>query len=636
MNAVARSFPFLGSLLTGSLIFAAAFSEAAPRAETFWPVDDVRVGMKGQGRTVMKGTKIETFDAEVLGVLKNVSPGRDLVLCRLSGLDLEKTGVIAGMSGSPVYIQGKLLGAVAYAWAFGKEPIAGITPFCQMARYVASYERRDLAGKQHTPPSKTQGVPPKEQRKNIGLSAPLSFNGKTYDAITVSDTFYESQPTSANGLWLTPLRTPLAATGLTPHSLSLLEGQMKHFGMVPMQGGAVSSKIVEQERETPLLPGSALTVALIQGDFDLSGIGTVTHVDGKRVFGWGHPFFGVGSCEFPLMTGYVHAIYPRVSLSFKMGSPIRTVGVINADVSTCIAGWLDREPDMLPVRMTVRRSPEQYKTFNVKVVRQRTMIGPLVFTCLTNSVDMEGELPEELTAHLKAQIDIEGRPPVIINDIFSGSTFSGGRAPQALFTQISAVINQLTFNNFQELRINNIECTSEIQPGRRTADIEAVELDSDTYAPGETLKAVVFVRPYKGLRQPVPVTLDLPADLPEGSYTATVSDDLANARQELRDNPNLGSPQCLDHVFDALNVLTSVKRTSVVLRLPMPGTGVALEGKTLPRLPPSMVHILGSSRRTGTQTLNSALVARASTDWVVQGVDTIRFTVAKKKRFVNQ
>src|SRR5262249_44125762 len=118
---------------------------AGPRPDSYWNVDDVRLGMKGQGRTVMHGTKIEPFDAEVLGVLKNTSPGRDMVLCRLSGLNLDKTGVIAGMSGSPVYIEGKLLGAVAYAWAFGKEPIAGITPFSQMHAFVEAYERRDLA-----------------------------------------------------------------------------------------------------------------------------------------------------------------------------------------------------------------------------------------------------------------------------------------------------------------------------------------------------------------------------------------------------------------------------------------------------------------------------------------------------------
>ena len=622
MHAITRICLF--SACVGLAAFLSPLSpnaRATPKTETYWQVEDIRPGMKGQGRTVMKGTRIDNFDAEVLGVLKNTSPGRDMVLCRLSGLDLDKTGVIAGMSGSPIFIQGKLLGAVAYAWPYGKEPIAGITPFCQMVSYVAAYERRDVAEKNNS--------------KRIGLNSPLLIEGKEYDTVTVSDDYDNPQPTAGDGLWLMPLRTPLAASGFTAHSLKILGNQLKHSGLVPMQGGAVSNKIVQAERDVAMLPGGALSVALVLGDFDLSGIGTVTHVEGKRVYGWGHPFFGLGSCEFPLMTGYVHAIYPRVSLSFKMGSPIRTVGVINADVSTCIAGWLERQPDMMPMRMIVTRGgTDESKTFNVQVVRQRTMIAPLVQTVLTNSVDMEGDLPEEMTAHLKASIEIEGRPPLVIHDTFSGSSFSGGRAPQAIYSQVANVISQLTFHSYEPVRINRIDCVTEIEPGRRTAEIEAVEVEADTYAPGETLKAVVFLRPYKGLRERVPVTLELPSDLPEGSYIATVGDDLANARQLVRDNPNLSNPQNLDHVFEGLKVLTSVKRTNLVVRLPLGGTGVALEGKSLPNLPPSMVQIFGSSRRTGSQTMNGSVVSRRATDWVVQGSDTIRFTVAKNKQYL--
>jgi hypothetical protein len=619
MEVTPRVVWLISVLLAAIALVTVQAAGRAPRQENCWRVEEVRAGMKGHGKTVMKGTRIETFDAEVLGVLKNTSPGRDMVLCRLSGLNLDKTGVIAGMSGSPVYLDGKLLGAVAYAWAFGKEPIAGITPFCQMHGYVEAYERRDLA----------------EERKarEVGLNQPLHLGGRDYDRVTIWDSFDEPQPTAGDGLWMVPLKTPLAATGLTPHSLELLRRRFPGTGLVSVQGGGLGGKVAPEEREAVIEPGAALSVALITGDFDLSGIGTVTHVEGKRVYGWGHPFFGVGACEFPLMTGYVHAIYPRQSLSFKMGSPLKTVGVINADVSTCIAGWLDRQPDMLPVRMTVRREPgSAAKTFNVKLVRQRAMIAPLVYTALTNSVDMEGELPEELTAEMKARIEVEGRPPVVIHDVFSGASFSGGRAPQALYSQIASVVTLLTYNGYRPVRIQRIDCTTHIKTGRRTAEIEAVELDSETYAPGETLKATVFVRPHKGLQQRLPVSLKLPADLPEGEYTATVCDDLANARHELRDNPCLSNPQSLDQVFAALKVQTTVHRTNLVVRVPHGGVGVALNGKALPNLPPSMVQILGSSRRTGAQTMTGALVSRQPTEWVVQGSESVRFQVTKNKR----
>src|SRR5262249_24598333 len=280
------------------------------------------------------------------------------------------------------------------------------------------------------------------------------------------------------------------------------------------QGGAVSGKVADKEKDIALEPGGPLVVTMIRGDFDMSGIGTVTHIEGNRVYGWGHPFFGLGGCQFPLMTGYIHTVCPRQSISVKMGWPLKTVGVINADVSTCIAGWLGRKPDLLPMKMTVRRIPEgEAKTFNVELVRQRTLLTNLVFTALSNSVDMEGEFPEELTADMTVRIEIEGQEPITIKDTFSGPLFSGSRTQQALFSPVAQVVNLLTSNTFKPVRIKSIETDTIIRPGRRSADIEAVELESDTYAPGDTLKATVFVRPFKGSPQRFPVALKLPEDL---------------------------------------------------------------------------------------------------------------------------
>jgi hypothetical protein len=605
----------------GVLFLPLATVQAGLKPESYWNVDDVRAGMKGYGRTVLKGTKLESFDAEVLGVLKNTSPGRDMVLCKLSGLNLDKTGIIAGMSGSPVYIDGKLLGAVAYAWAFGKEPIAGVTPFSQMHGYVSAFEQRDLL----------------EQAKptRVGLHSPIRIGGRKFDTVNVTESASEPVPATADGLWMVPLKTPLAATGFTARSLTLLEKECQSAGLVPMQGGGASASVVEQEKNTPLQPGSPLAVALITGDFDLSGIGTVTHIEGNRVYGWGHPYFGSGACDYPLMTGFIHAIYPRQSVSFKLGSPLRTVGVINADVSTCIAGWLDRKPDMIPLRMTVNYGPdENSKTFYVQVVRQRSLLAPLVYAALTNSVDMEGELPEELTAELQTRIEVDGQAPVVMKDTYSGSSYSGGRAPQALYHQISALLNLLNYNSYKPIRINRIECETKILPGRRTADIEAIELDSESYSPGDTVKATAFLRPYKGLRQRLPVSLKLPSDLPEGAYSATVCDDLTNARLELRDNPSLSNPRSLDQVFESVRVQTAAKRTNLVLRVPINAVGVVLNGKSLPDLPASMVQILGNSRRTGAQPMGGALVSRQATSWVLQGSESVRFTVTKNKKLV--
>src|SRR5262249_23377715 len=197
---------FVFVFAAGVLFLPLATVQAGLKPESYWNVDDVRAGMKGYGRTVMKGTKLETFDAEVLGVLKNTSPGRDMVLCRLSGLNLDKTGIIAGMSGSPIYIDGKLLGAAAYAWAFGKEPIAGVTPFSQMHDYVSAFEQRDLL---------EQARPTR-----VGLRTPVHAEGRRLDTVTVSESAEAAAPMAADSLWMVPLKTPLAATGFTEHSLA--------------------------------------------------------------------------------------------------------------------------------------------------------------------------------------------------------------------------------------------------------------------------------------------------------------------------------------------------------------------------------------------------------------------------------
>src|SRR5262249_41027840 len=193
--------------------------------------------------------------------------------------------------------------------------------------------------------------------------------------------------------------------------------------LMGVQGGKTTAGVAQEEKDAALEPGGPLAVTLISGDFDLSGIGTVTHVEGNRVWGWGHPFMSLGACSLPMCTGYIHAVYPRQTVSFKMGSPLRPVAVMDADVSTSIAGCDRRKPDLLPVRMGVALDKSEKRTFNVEVARHPALLAPLVYTALSNAVDMEGELPQEMTAQFSARIELDGHEPLVIKDTFSG--FSG-------------------------------------------------------------------------------------------------------------------------------------------------------------------------------------------------------------------
>src|SRR5262245_62152369 len=237
---------------------------------------------------------------------------------------------------------------------------------------------------------------------------------------------------------------------------------------------------------------------------------------------------------------------------------------------------------------------------------------------------MEGDLPEEITAVLNVRVEVEGYDAIVIRDVFSGSSISGGRAPQSLYGQVASLVGLLTTTTLEPLRITRIDAETEIQTGRRSAEIEAVEAVNDVCAPGETFRANVFIRPYKGLPQRMPVALKIPDDLPEGSYSVQITDDTTAARLDLRDNPALGNPQTVRQLFAALKMQTDAKRTNLVARLPVPGAGVAMDGKAMPNLPPSMVTILGNSRKSGAQTMGRSVVARHPTDWVVLGSESVR------------
>jgi hypothetical protein len=250
---------------------------------------------------------------------------------------------------------------------------------------------------------------------------------------------------------------------------------------------------------------------------------------------------------------------------------------------------------------------------------------------MVNCLDMEGDMPDEMTARFKVRVDLEGHRPLVFEDVYSGPNYSGAKGPSAMFAPVGMLLQQVSANNFQNLRVKAVDGMIEVLAGRRTADIEGAELDSDILAPGEKLKATVLLRPYKGQRQRINLSLDLPVDLPEGNYTALIGDDLNNVRAELRDNPHLNSPQGLPQLFDGLQLLLSARRTNLVLRVPTQAGGVAINGMALPDLPPSVVQLLSSSRRSGTQPINTALVTRRDTGWVVQGSDTLRFQVTKNK-----
>jgi hypothetical protein len=593
-----------------------------PDPKTYWDVSQIRPGMKGVGRTVMLGTKPEEFGAEVLGVMRDVNPGRDMILCRLTGCNLEHAGIIQGMSGSPIFIDGKLLGAVAFAWEFAKDPIAGVTPFQQMIKYVRSNDRR-IAAEAMDP---TRGPFHAAGRPASPILQELA--GAEADAISPSPLAVAVSGGGFGGM--TPIVTPLAASGFSPRALSLLGERLRPLGMAPVAGGGAPDQIIRSEGDRPLLPGSPLSVALVTGDFDLSGIGTVTHVEGNRVYAFGHPMFSLGACEFPLMTGYIHTVYPRASVSMKMGSPLKIVGVIDTDVSTSIAGRLGVKPDLLPVFIRVKTGHyADAQSYRVRIVREPILLPHLLMSVLTSAIDTEGNLPEELTAQMSATFQVKGSEPITFSDTFSGPRYTGPLGASALFSPLASIVNVLLRNTMAPVRIESIACDVEIEAGRKVAQIESVRLLSEIIEPGHELKALVTVKPYKGNRETIECSIPIPSDFPEGQSEVVVCDAANSIRRRLRNNPSLLEPRDLEGFLRTIRVQTEPKRKAVYVHIPSPERGVSIKGEDLPNLPGSVRAVFASKRETPTPQIRNDIIRVLSAGWVVEGMHSLRFTVAK-------
>jgi hypothetical protein len=609
-------------LVTLGAVFHSCATAGEPDPKSYWDVGQIRPGMKGVGQTVMVGTKLEEFGAEVLGVMRDVSPGRDMVLCRLTGCNLEHAGIIQGMSGSPIYIDGKLLGAVAFAWEFAKDPIAGVTPFSQMCQYVRSNDRRIAAESKSRAGGKFHAA---------SFGVPLLIDGLA-DEAPISP-LSSSQPITVSGGGIggmTPIVTPLAASGFGPRALNLLSDRLRPLGMAPMSGGAAPERVVREEGDRPLAPGSPLSIAMVMGDFDLSGIGTVTHVEGDRVYGFGHPMFSLGACEFPMMTGYIHTVYPRASVSMKMGSPLKVVGVIDTDVSTSVAGRIGPKPDMLPLSVRVKTSQfADAHTYRVQMVREPVLLPNLIMAVLTNAIDTEGNLPEELTAQLSATIRIKGFDPISVSDTFSGPRYTGPMGAAALFSPLASMVNILVKNSMAPVRIESIDCDVQIEPGRKVAQIDTVRLVSETIEPGHDLKAIVTLKPFKGERETVELSIPIPADFPEGPCEAVFCDAANSIRRKFRNDPAVLEPRDLNGVIQTIRIQTEPKRTAVYAHIPSPERGLSVQGQPLPNLPGSVRAVFASKREVPVSPIRTDMVRVAATGWVVEGMHSLRFMVAK-------
>jgi hypothetical protein len=563
--------------------------------------DEVERGMKGTAKTVFQGTQIEEFEVEILGKLANIGPGQNLILGRCSGGPLAETGVLSGMSGSPVYIDGKLIGAVAYSWGFSKDAIAGITPIEEMLT-VAAIDGEPRA-------RRTGGGVIADDLRRLHAPADIA----EFMAARITDL----APRVAAGQ---PFRLPVSVTGVGAVGLAQMTPDLLAAGFLPIQGGGAGSDVAPSPT---IEPGGAVGLKLARGDIDISVTGTVTWVDGNRILAFGHPLFGLGEIDLPLTGARVEALLPSLNQSSRIASPLAEVGALRQDRAAAVFGVLGASARMIPVRLQLGGGPHGTHTFSFELADDPLLAPLLLYSALNGILANTERAFGNITMSLEqgSIIKLEGREDVELQNLFAGES-----AP-FYATGTSAYILYLLMNNdWAPPRIAGVNLILDYDPQPRTARIRRVTLDRYRVRAGETVEATVVLTPYRGPDVVLTREIVIPPETAPGRLTLRVGGALAVSRAEGAGPPVF--PRDLDQFIWLINNLRRNDRVYVVaLR---DDSGVYLGGARLPNLPPSVSSILTRPRSVGNFAVirqRGILEEEIPTGFAVEGLTTIQLDV---------
>ena len=448
----------------------AAVSTLTSGAATQMGVDEIRPGMVGIGRTVFDGVHVEEFKANIIGVLENViGTHRNLILAKLEGGPLAHTGVIAGMSGSPVYIDGKLIGAVSYALgSFSKEPIAGITPIAEMTTSTTfTTDVRPVGARVKVDYPLTQESLTAAFRRALNWNRP--FAERPNDAQFTGVSAVAGLGGSQLGTLLRPIATPLVMSGFEPDLADFLGGAFRDQGFVPTGGSAGGTRIGEAKYEGPLKPGDAVGVMLVGGDLQLGGTGTVTHIDGDRVYAFGHPMYNLGPIEFPMTRVYVYTVLPSLFSSMKLSTTGEIIGTVVQDRATAIAGRLGPGPRMIPVTISLESPRQPKQTFHFTVVNDQ-LFGPLMtYASILNTLGSYERQFGSATFSVRGAAKVKKHDEIAFNNLFSGEQASMNAA-----AYVVAPVTYLMGNDYEKVDVEGVDVTFGTTEEPKTAVLERV------------------------------------------------------------------------------------------------------------------------------------------------------------------
>jgi hypothetical protein len=552
------------------IVAAVALVASPSQTVSLMPIEDVRPGMIGVGRTVFAGTELEEFGVTVLGVMHNIiGPNRDLILARLDGGPLANTGVIQGMSGSPVYIDGRLVGAVSYSLgSFPKEPIAGLTPIAEMIADVGSRSPRpanaDLQISWPATPAQVFEALGRVARRAAAPLGHIPAGARLVGPASLAD--------------FAPALRPIGATLTFSGFESRVASHLQQALQTPVQQAARTAAAAPAT--APLRAGDPVGMSLVRGDLEMGATGTVTHVDGTRVYAFGHPFLNLGPTQLAMTEAHVFTVLPSLDSSMKLASLGNVIGTVTQDRATVVGGTLGAGPRELAVQLSLTSAGSPTQRFDFKVLNDPSLTPLFTYVALVNALTGWERQTGVMTLSAKGRVSFGPDAEILIDDVFTG--------PDALTAAAAAIagpLGTLLPNTFREVTADAVTVEVATTEVEEYSTIERAWLDTTRPAFGGRYGVHVQLRDYRGGTRVITVPVTMPAHS-EGPLTLLVADAATlneMQRNDLRPKPAATWQELVERTRD------TPRGNRIYVRLLAAGTGTVLAGDTMPALPGSVL-----------------------------------------------
>ena len=604
---------------------------------------EAKRGMKGYGLSVFQGTKVERFNVEVLGTLERVQGGGDLVMIRvLDGpVVTRNSGIIQGMSGSPVYINGKLLGAVAIGFPFPKEPIGGVTPITEMIEGALPDNSPAAApvkvARAELPGDSTFAAPPQAVEGAYVPKEPLQIGARRVARVAVSSDFRLpswSGPDAAATMAMRPCTRLVLMSGISPTSLPRWNRLFAPYGLTPMIGGGAMSKSAQaQVFGTPstktgvkanLAPGAAIGVQLASGDVDATGVGTVTYRLGNRLLAFGHPMFNLGAVSMPMTTAYVHDIFPAYDVSFKLASPIKVVGELQQDTNFAIGGTVGRVAETVPMHISLVDPIKKIdRNWNVKLIKDPLFTPQLASNIANEALESSLGLDSDKTVNVSFRMRLKNGPLIDRRN----TLYADGQVIQTALGEMLNALSLTQQNPFEKGDIAGLDLKLEVVPGRKTATIRQITADRNRVKAGDKVTVSVVLEPTGQPNAAVTkrFVVPVPADAPNGVLRVAVGP--ADSFWTLRAGVG-GAPPRPGNLPELLDAYEKVGASDVLeLQASTPDRFLLVDRKKVENPPPLWGRLVPQTASTSLGAFNETEVQKQKSEFVLSGAQSLSLPV---------